>query len=160
MGVHCFHRVSPTEKRGRTHTSSIAVSVMDSKSFSKKSFRIDPNDVDIQYIRGSGSGGQKINKTSSTVQITHIPTGIQFKVQDGRDRSKNEEIAWERLQQKLDEDLNNQLSNKLRFGRCNPNQSEKRRTYKIKDGYVVDHFTEKRAELRQIYKGNIDLLHC
>lgn len=133
---------------------------MDSKSFTKKKCQIDPNDVDIQYIRGSGSGGQKINKTSSTVQITHLPTGIQFKVQDGRDRSKNEEIAWQRLQEKLDETLSNQHNNSLRFGRCNPNQSEKRRTYKIKDGYVVDHFNETRAELRQIFKGNIDLLHC
>lgn len=158
--MHCFHRVSPTEKRGRTHTSTIAVSVIDSQSFRRSTVNIDPNDVTIQYTRAQGNGGQKVNKTNSCVIITHIPTGTQFKVQDDRHRSKNEEIAWSRLKQKLEDDVNRGTQQNLRNSRYNPNNARNnKRTYKVKDGFVVDHVTGKRAELRQIYRGNIDLLH-
>lgn len=139
----------------------MAVSVIDSQSFKRSTVNIDPNDVTIQYTRAQGNGGQKVNKTNSCVIITHIPTGTQFKVQDNRQRSKNEEIAWIKLKQKLEDDVNTKSQQSLRNSRYNPNnaQDNKKRTYKIKDGFVVDHVSGKRAELRQIYRGHIDLLH-
>jgi protein subunit release factor B len=60
-------------------------------------------DVDEQFIRGSGNGGQKINKTASCVQLRHLPTGIELRCQKHREQSKNRLSAWKLLVEKLEE---------------------------------------------------------
>lgn len=65
--------------------------------------KINPDDVEERFVRGSGHGGQKINKTSSTVQLVHVPTGIEVKVQKHREQSKNRLSAWKLLILKLEE---------------------------------------------------------
>ena len=64
---------------------------------------INPDDVEERFVRGSGHGGQKINKTSSTVQLVHVPTGIEVKVQKHREQSKNRLSAWKLLILKIEE---------------------------------------------------------
>lgn len=65
--------------------------------------KLDPNDVEEAFVRGSGKGGQKVNKTSSTVQLVHRPTGIEVKVQAHREQSRNRLGAWKLLILKLEE---------------------------------------------------------
>jgi len=65
--------------------------------------RLDPNDVEEAFVRGSGKGGQKVNKTSSTVQLIHRPLGIEVKVQAHREQSRNRLGAWKLLILKLEE---------------------------------------------------------
>jgi len=65
--------------------------------------KINPDDVDENFTRGSGAGGQKINKTSSAVHLKHVPTGIEVKVQQYREQSKNRLSAWKLLILKIEE---------------------------------------------------------
>src|SRR3989344_4656465 len=64
---------------------------------------ISPQDIDEQFTRGSGHGGQKVNKTSSAVQLRHLPTGIEVKMQQHREQSKNRLSAWKLLIRKIEE---------------------------------------------------------
>jgi len=66
--------------------------------------KLNPNDVEESFIRGSGKGGQKINKTASTVQLVHKPTGIEVRMQKHREQSKNRLSAWKLLILKLEEE--------------------------------------------------------
>jgi protein subunit release factor B len=61
-----------------------------------------PGDVDERFIRGGGPGGQKINKTSSTVWLRHKPTGVEVRCQDERSQASNRERAWEQLCTRLE----------------------------------------------------------
>lgn len=65
--------------------------------------KISPEDVEERFVRGSGSGGQKINKTSSTVQLVHVPSGVEVKMQKHREQSKNRLSAWKLLILKIEE---------------------------------------------------------
>jgi len=71
---------------------------------------ISPQDIDEQFTRGSGHGGQKVNKTSSAVQLRHRPTGIEVKVQKYREQSKNRVSAWKLLIRKIEEKKKGSLS--------------------------------------------------
>ena len=103
-----------------------------------------------------------MNKVSSCVQLTHIPTGIQVKIQDTRDQNKNEILAWKILEEKLKSIFQKEQDNKLKNTRSNQigdgERSEKRRTYREKDNIVIDHITGKRATYKDILKGKIELL--
>lgn len=66
---------------------------------------LDPNDVEESFVRGSGKGGQKVNKTSSAVQLLHRPTGIEVKTQAHREQARNRMIAWKLLVLKLEEKI-------------------------------------------------------
>lgn len=155
-------RIPPTEKNGRFQTSFVTVAVLDDDN--KNDFKLNKNDVIKSYIRSSKkAGGQNLNKVSSCVQLTHIPTGIQLKVQDTRDQYKNEIIAWERLYEKLKsiEDNKNYEKNKKYRNDQIGNGSRggtKRRTYRIKDDVVIDHITGKECRWKDILKGKIELL--
>lgn len=65
--------------------------------------KINPDEIEERFVRGSGHGGQKINKTSSTVQLVHPPTGIEVKMQKHREQSKNRLSAWKLLILKIEE---------------------------------------------------------
>jgi peptide chain release factor len=66
------------------------------------SLGVKPEDVEEQFIRGAGAGGQKINKTSSTVRLRHLPTGLEIRCQRERNQSVNRLIAWTELAAKLE----------------------------------------------------------
>ena len=69
-----------------------------------------PHDIEEQFVRGGGKGGQKINKTSSTVLLKHLPTGIEVRCQKHREQSKNRLSAYKLLIQKIDEKIQGKAS--------------------------------------------------
>jgi len=160
-GAHCFSRIPPTERNGRTQTSIVKVAIMNPEK--EAGYVLNRNDVTKNYIRSSKkAGGQNLNKVSSCVQLIHIPTGIQVKVQDTRDQTKNEIIAWERLTQKLKviEDKNDRekIDNKRKDQIGEHGRGNKRRTYRLKEDIVQDHITGKSCRWKDILKGKIELL--
>jgi protein subunit release factor B len=75
-----------------------------------ETLRVSPHDIEEQFIRGGGKGGQKINKTSSTVLLKHLPTGIEVRCQKHREQSKNRLSAYKLLIQKIDERVRGKAS--------------------------------------------------
>ena len=98
-GVHRVQRVPETESQGRVHTSTVTVAVLPEAE--EVEFTLDPADLQIDVFRSSGAGGQHINKTSSAVRLTHIPSGIVVACQTQRSQVQNKEYALRMLKSKL-----------------------------------------------------------
>ena len=140
-GVHRVQRVPVTESSGRIHTSAATVAVLPEA----KNIQIDINEKDLQidYYRAGGAGGQHVNKTESAIRITHLPTGIVAACQDERSQGKNKEKAMNWLKSKLydfyqsQEDSAYAEKRKMQVG--SGDRSEKIRTYNYPQSRVTDH---------------------
>ena len=99
-GVHRLVRVSPFDASGRRHTSFASLEVMPEIDDAIQ-VDINPDDLQIDAFRASGAGGQKVNKTSSAIRITHLPTGIVTTCQIERSQHQNREVALRMLKSKL-----------------------------------------------------------
>lgn len=140
-GVHRVQRVPVTETQGRIHTSTATVAVMPEAEEVDVELRTE--DLEIQATRSSGPGGQHVNTTDSAVQVTHIPTGIQVKCQDGRSQPKNKEKALSILRAKLLEAKKREEAEKYSAHRRNligsGGREEKIRTYNFSENRITDH---------------------
>jgi peptide chain release factor 1 len=140
-GVHRVQRVPATEAQGRVHTSTATVAVLPEAK--EVDIVIRTEDLDISVCRSGGPGGQGVNTTDSAVQITHRPTGVTVRCQDGRSQLKNKDKAMSILRSRLlekkiaDEEAKYAEHRKSQIG--NGDRNEKIRTYNFPDNRLTDH---------------------
>lgn len=154
-GGHRWQRVPPTEKRGRRHTSTVTVAVMDAPPPQDWSF----SEREIQWTatRGSGKGGQARNKTSNAVQMRHLPTGITVRVESSREQWKNRQTAYRLLATKIVEwrrsrkGAERDAERKRQVG--SGQRGDKVRTIRLQDGVVTDHRTGRTMPAKTYLRG-------
>ncbi|MCL2859962.1 MAG: peptide chain release factor 1 [Oscillospiraceae bacterium] len=140
-GVHRVQRVPDTESSGRIHTSTATVAVLPEAA--DVEVQINDADLRIDTFRSSGAGGQHVNKTSSAIRITHMPTGIVVECQNERSQTMNKESAMKMLRTKLyDMELakqQNEVASARKQQVGTGDRSEKIRTYNYPQGRITDH---------------------
>jgi len=140
-GVHRIQRVPETESQGRVHTSTVTVAVLPEAE--EVEFTLDPADLQIDVFRSSGAGGQKVNKTSSAIRVTYLPTGMVVECQDERSQYKNKDKALKVLRSRLLEEKtakqNAEIAGERRSQVGTGDRSERIRTYNFPQGRVSDH---------------------
>ena len=153
-GVHRVQRVPETESQGRVHTSTTTVAVLPEAEDIE--LEIDPSDLKIDTFRSSGAGGQHINKTSSAIRITHIPTGTVVECQD-----KNKDKALKVLKSRLLKEKQDKQASEIAADRKSQvgtgDRSERIRTYNYPQGRLTDHRIGLTLyKLEDILNGNLD----
>ena len=162
-GGHCVKRVPVTESNGRIQTSTATVAVLPEAE--EVDFHLDLDEVQIDTFRSSGAGGQKVNKTSSAIRVTHIPTGTVVECQDERSQYRNKDKALDILRSKLYEaeleKRRSQVAGERKSQVGTGERSEKIRTYFYQRDSVVDRRLsgdDKSFPLRKILDGGLDEL--
>src|SRR6202453_1820101 len=158
-GVHRVQRVPATEAQGRVHTSTATVAVLPEAKEVDVTIRVE--DLEISVCRSGGPGGQGVNTTDSAVQITHKPSGLTVRCQDGRSQLKNKDKAMNILRSRLlerqqeEEEAKYAQHRKSQIGKGDRN--EKIRTYNFPQNRLTDHrvnFTS--HNLSYVMEGDLD----
>ena len=158
-GVHRVQRVPETETQGRIHTSTATVAVMPQAE--EVDFALDMKDLRIDTFRSSGAGGQHINKTSSAIRVTHLPTGMVVECQNERSQFQNKDKALEILRSRLLAQKQKQQQDAINASRQGQvgtgDRSEKIRTYNFPQDRCTDHRIGLTVHnLAKILDGNLD----
>jgi len=157
-GIHRIQRVPKTEKMGRVHTSTASVAILPIRK--KTIFEINPADLEVEFSRSGGKGGQNVNKVETAVRLTHKPTGLVVRSTAERSQSANKENALIILSAKLEqkqreeEDAKYSAHRKEQIGVVD--RSEKIRTYNILQDRITDHRLNKNWHgIENIMKGQM-----
>ncbi|MBP6911642.1 MAG: PCRF domain-containing protein [Candidatus Pacebacteria bacterium] len=144
-GVHRVQRIPDTEKNGRIHTSTASVAVMPIRKNTK--IIINPADLEMEYSRSGGKGGQNVNKVETAVRLIHKATGLDVRCTSERSQQQNREKALlmltSRLQLLQDEEEARKHSSERKNQIGTADRSEKIRTYNFPQDRVTDHRIKK-----------------
>jgi peptide chain release factor 1 len=158
-GVHRVQRVPVTEASGRIHTSTATVAVL--PAVEEIELNINPDDIKMDFFHSGGAGGQNVNKVTTAVRLTHLPTGIVAVCQDERSQLKNRVKAMAVLRARLFDIKQREQSESIDKERRNQvgtgERAEKIRTYNFPQDRVTDHRTRSTFHnLPQILDGGLD----
>jgi peptide chain release factor 1 len=157
-GVHRVQRIPVTEKAGRIHTSTASVAILPMRK--TPTIEINPADIEMEFSRSGGAGGQNVNKVETAVRLVHKPTGIDVRCQSERSQLKNREKAMAMLTAKLEvlheeeEAKKNAATRRAQIG--TGDRSEKIRTYNVPQNRITDHrIKESWHAIEQIMGGDL-----
>lgn len=157
-GTHRVQRIPQTERSGRIHTSTATVAVLPEIPEAEISVR--PEDLEWEFYRSGGKGGQNVNKVSSAVRVRHKPTGIIASAQTERDQFQNRAVALSILRAKLWEKEEVKRAATLEGARSvigRGMRSEKIRTYNFPQNRLTDHRISKSwHNLEKIIDGQLE----
>ena len=159
-GGHRWQRVPPTEKRGRVHSSTVTVVVLEPVAATEVKIR--EADLDESFTRGTGPGGQHRNKTATAVLLRHAPSGLVVRVDGGRSQHVNRQTALELLQARLNARAQEEAAAARVAARKQQAGSgmrgDKIRTVQVHGDVVVDHVRGTRMTYRNYAKGQLERL--
>ena len=157
-GVHRVQRIPVTEKMGRVHTSTASVVILPMRR--KPTIEVNMSDIDMEFSRSGGAGGQNVNKVETAVRLIHRPTGVDVRCQSERSQLKNREKAITLLIAKLEmlhdeeESKKHAATRKSQIG--TGDRSEKIRTYNVPQNRITDHrIKESWHNIHEILAGNL-----
>ncbi len=157
-GVHRVQRIPVTEKSGRIHTSTASVVILPMRT--KPTIEINPSDIEMEFSRSGGAGGQNVNKVETAVRLIHKPTGVDVRSQSERSQLKNREKAMTMLIAKLEmlheeeEMKKHAATRKMQIG--TGDRSEKIRTYNVPQNRITDHrIKESWHAIPEVMAGNM-----
>jgi peptide chain release factor 1 len=158
-GVHRIQRVPATEKSGRIHTSTASVAVLPIRK--KVTLDINPSDIDMEFSRAGGKGGQNVNKVETAVRIIHKPSGLAVRCTSERSQAKNRDRAMSMLMAKLQAIKEEEEAKKFSADRKSQvgtgDRSEKIRTYNVLQDRVTDHrIKESWHAIDRVFEGVLD----
>ena len=157
-GVHRVQRVPATEKNGRVHTSTASVAILPIRK--KVLFEINPADLEMEYSRSGGKGGQNVNKVETAVRLIHKPTGLDVRSTNERSQLANREkalmILTAKIQQLKEEEEAKKYSGERKSQIGTGDRSEKIRTYNFSQDRITDHRIKKSwHNLPKIMEGDM-----
>lgn len=158
-GVHRVQRVPVTEKAGRIHTSTASVAILPMRK--KPKIEINQGDIEMEFSRSGGAGGQNVNKVETAVRLVHKPTGVDVRCESARSQLKNREQAMSMLIAKLEMMHEEEEAKKHAAQRKNQigtaDRSEKIRTYNFPQNRITDHrIKESWHTIEQTLNGYLD----
>ena len=160
-GGHRWQRIPPSEKKGRRHTSTITVAVMGSAEASE-SVEICEKDIEWQFCRGSGKGGQHRNTSDTAVWLIHKPTGIRVWSEDSRSQVTNRENAMKKLAKILKKGENRRQHREQNTSRKEQigtgMRGDKIRTVRVHDNRVTNHLNGKKTSFTFYQAGDFSKL--
>ncbi len=158
-GVHRVQRVPDTEAAGRIHTSTATVAVL--PEIKSNQMEVRDQDLEWQFTRAGGPGGQNVNKVNTAVRLTHIPTGLTVFVHEERYQARNKEIALTMIRSKIwqqeEERRLSALSDKRSLAVGSGMRAEKVKTYNFPQNRLTDHRLNKSwHNLKEIMEGQLE----
>ena len=158
-GVHRVQRIPATEKQGRVHTSTASVAIL--PLYKRTKIVLNPADLEIEFSRAGGKGGQNVNKVETAVRLIHTPTGLDVRVTSERSQQANREKAMQliasRLQVMQDEEEAKKRSEDRKAQVGTGDRSEKIRTYNFPQDRITDHrIKQSWSNIEAVLEGELD----